>query len=140
MKTVSNSPSTSTSADASAASTSPRRTLPRTSTFRSRSSCILGASEACASSIDSRGGSSCQMTGNDERSRAAIAAGSPTTIATASPRNRTALSANTGWSAVAGITPNRLRPSMSAAVSTASTPGVASAKAARSPRVKLARW
>ena len=73
---VSNSPSTPTSADANAASRSPRRTLPRTSTFPPRSSWSLGASEACASSIDSRGGSSCQLTGNVERSSAAIAAGS----------------------------------------------------------------
>ena len=60
---------------------------PRTSTFRSGSSCSIGAAEACASAMTADSSSS-QLTGNDERSRAAIAAGSPTTIAP--PRRETA--------------------------------------------------
>ncbi len=38
-------------------------------------------------------------------SRASMASASPTTAATASPRNRASTSANTGWSAKRGITP-----------------------------------
>ena len=96
MKPVSKTPSTSTSAAANASSRSPRRTLPRTRMLPSRASWIRGASGASASSTDITGGSSSQVTGNADRSSAAIDAGSPTTIAIASPRNRTSSSANTG--------------------------------------------
>ena len=64
----------------------------------SRASCSLGAPGAWASSSDITGDNSSQATGNVDMSSAAIASGSPTIMATASPRKRTSSSgsANTG--------------------------------------------
>ena len=52
-----------------------------------------------------------------------IASALPTTQAIASPRNRTWLTAKTGWSMKPGITPKALRPGTSLAVNTAETAG-----------------
>ena len=127
MNPVVNSPATSTSVAAAARPRSPRSTLPRINTFPSRPAWIAGAPAARAASGIMTGDSSCHVTGNPSRSSASIAADSPTTMATASPRNRASVSAKTGWSAVEGITPNRLRPGTSAEVNTATTPGISAA-------------
>ncbi len=99
------------------------------------SGCSRAAPSASASGTVSTAGRRVQVTGKLAGSKTAPStSASPTTAATASPRKRASVSAKTGWSTKAGITPKALRPGTSAAVRTQARPGRAASQAARSPK------
>ena len=96
-KDVRNSPETTTAAAASASSTSPCATRPRTSTLPGSSSWIATAPGASAASTSS-GASGSHATGSSSSRTEATASASPTSARTGSPMWRTTPSARTGWS------------------------------------------
>ena len=119
-----NRPSTTTSARASAAPASPHETKPPHITLRSLPGCSCGASVAQRLGHLAHVGQRLPVHREAGRieappSRSRV----PTTAATASPRKRVSLSAKTGWSTKAGITPKAFRPGTSRAVSVQTMPG-----------------